>query len=520
MANPNSVTTLADYFDVVRRRWVYLALILPAVLLVAVYQAYTITPSYRSSATIMLEPSTIPADMIRTTVVGYADQHIDMLRRRVMTTEELRRIVEARDPYPDMPELSLGEKARLLASDTQIERVDPVTLERLNQSNAFSIHYHNPNPRIAADVAQRLADMFLDHNRQIRAEKAAGTYDFLLTQSTTSVRRIREVEQRIADFKSLHGDALPDAQARTLGALDRTERELTALEGQIRLAEERETLLALQLTQITPNLFDTSQDWRLELAALRAQLAEAQQRYTPDHPDVRRLRRSIDALNARVASEESSGQSLAPDNPDYIRVASQLDTVRRDLAAMRASAAQARQQIQQYGQVRRLAPDVERQYLELMREYDGLQGQFADIQNKLSAAALAETLETEQRGERYTQIRSPSVASSPVHPNRMGIILLGLVIGGALAVGVAAFKEVSDPTIRSAKDLRDITDIQPIGAVPVMLNHADKRKRLLTWTSITAVFAVAVLFVGTTVLQEIERAQQMDVQQITEEEQG
>ena len=458
--------------------------------------------------------------MIRTTVVGYADQHIDMLRRRVMTGEELRKIVEARDPYPDMPELSIGEKARLIAANTEIERVDPVTLERLTQSNAFSIHYQNQNPRIAADVAQQLADLFLDHNRQIRAEKAAGAYDFLLTQSREVGDRILEVEQRVADFKSRHGDALPDSQARTLGALERAEREVTALEGQIRVAEERETLLELQLSQITPNLFDTSQDWRLELAALRAQLAEAQQRYTPDHPDVRRLRRSIDALNARVASEERSGQSVTPDNPDYLRTASQLDTVRRDLVAMRASAAQARRQIQQYDQVRRLAPDVERQYLELMREYDGLQGQFAEIQNKLSSAALAETLETEQRGERYTQIRTPYIASTPYSPNRIGIILMGIVLGGALAVGVAAFREISDPTIRSVKDLREITDIQPIGAVPIMLNRADRRKRFLAWASITAVFAAALLFVGSAVLQEIDRTQRMHLQETTEELKG
>lgn len=516
MADQTSVTTLADYLDVIRRRWMYLVLILPPVILTAVYLAYTLPPSYRSSATIMLEPSSIPPEMIQTTVTGYADQHIDMLRRRVMTTGQLRTVVEGRDPYPGQPDLSLGDKARLLASDTMIERVDPVTLERLNQSNTFSIHYHNPSPRIAAHVAQRLADLFLDHNRQVRAEQAAAAYEFLRTQSDDVGERIRETEQRIADFKSQHGDALPEQQTRNLGALDRAEREVTALEGQIRLAEERKALLEIQLSQITPTMFDTSQDWRLELASLRAQLAEAQQRYTPDHPDVRRLKRAIEALNARAKVEGASGQVVTPDNPEYIRVASQLETVNQQLAALRASATQARQQIDQYSQFRRMAPDVERQYLELMRQYNGLQAQFGDIRNKLSDAALAETLETQQRGERYTQIRNPSIASTPYSPNRLGIILLGLVIGGALAVGAAAFAEITDPTIRSARDLREITDIQPIGAVPVILNRADRRRRYLVWGSVTAVFAVAVMFVGASVLSEIGRARQMDLQETSE----
>ena len=517
MSEHAKVSTLGDYFEVARRRGAYFLVVLPAAILVAVYLAYSITPSYRSSATIMLEPSSIPADMIRTTVTGYADEHIDMLRRRVMATEELRAIVQKRDPYPDMPELTLHERARQLAMDTEIERVDPVTLERLNQSNAFSIHYHNPNPMMAADIAQRLADLFLDHNRQMRTERAAGTYDFLRAQSNDVTARIQELEQRIADFKAEHGEALPDAQARNLGALDRAERDLTALESQIRLAEERATMFELQLTQITPNMFDTSQDWRIELNALRAQLAEAQQRYTADHPDVRRLRRAIEALNARVAEDEGALRDIPPDNPEYIRVASQLDTVRSELAALRASAAQARSQIRQYSELRSIAPEVERQYLELMRDYNGLQAQFADIRNKLSTAALAETMETEERGERYIQIRSPAVASMPFSPNRVGMILLGLVIGGALAAGLAAFAEVTDPTIRNRRDLLEITDIQLIGSVPVILNRSDRRERVLRWGSITVIYLAAIFFVGSVVVSEIARAGQMDVQETSEQ---
>ena len=511
------VNTLGDYFDVARRRGSYFLIILPAAILIAVYLAYSITPSYRSSATIMLEPSSIPSDMIRTTVTGYADEHIDMLRRRVMAAEELRTIVEEEDPYPEMPELTLQQKARQLALDTEIERVDPVTLERLNESNAFSIHYHNSNAWMAADIAQRLADLFLDHNRQMRMEKAAGTYDFLHAQSNDVSARIQQLEQRIADFKAEHGQALPEAQARNLGALDRAERDLTALESQIRLAEERETMLALQLTQISPNMFDTSQDWRIELNTLRAELAEARQRYTADHPDVRRLSRAIEALNARVAEDEGALRDIPPDNPEYIRVANQLETVRSELTALRASAAQARSQIRQYSELRSIAPEVERQYLELMRDYNGLQAQFADIRNKLSTAALAETMETEERGERYIQIRSPSVTSMPFSPNRIGVILLGLLIGGALAAALAAFAEVTDPTIRSRRDLLEITDIQPIGAVPVILNRGDRRERLLKWGSVSAIYLAAMLFVGSVVVGEIERASRINVQESSEQ---
>jgi polysaccharide biosynthesis transport protein len=513
MVNQLSTASLGDYIDVLRRRWAYLALIVPAAILAAVYLAYSQPPLYRASATIMLEPSSIPGDLIRTTVTSYADQQIELLRRRVMTTEELQTIIEDQDPYPHLPHLDSREKARLIATNTQIERVDPVTLERLNQSNAFSIHYHNPSPRVAAEITQHLADLFLDHNRKTRTETAASAYQFLRAQATEIGARIRVVEQRIADFKSEHGEALPEAQQRQAGALDRAERDLSSLEGQLRVAEEREATLRLQLEQTSPNLFDTTQDWRLELAEMRAQLAEARRRYTPDHPDVRRLERSIEGLNARVAEQGGGARQVAPDNPEYLRLQTQLNTVERDIAALRAGVDQARRQIARFSQARQVAPDVERQFLELRRDYDTLQRHYGDIQTKLSEASMAESLETEQRGERYTQIRSPSVPNWPYSPNRIGIMLLGMVLGAALAVTLAAIAEVSDPTIRTPRDLRDVAEIQPIGTVPVMLSAADKWKRWGTWGAVTAAFVVAAIFVGGTVAKDTELAEHASLEQ-------
>ena len=140
-----------------------------------------------------------------------------------------------------------------------------------------------------------------------------------------------------------------------------------------------------------------------------------------------------------------------------------------------------------------MAPDVEREYRQLSREHDIALEQFREIQNKLGQAALAQTLETEDQGERFSLIRSPSVPSTPDSPNRVGIILLGLVIGLALPTGLIAFKESVDPSIRSARDLSEITQIKPIGAVPFMLNRADRRRRRWTWGAATMAVAIAVM---------------------------
>lgn len=498
MESDKPVPTLGDRLEVLRRRWAYPVLITPTCVLIAVFIAFALPPMYRSSGTIILEPSSVPPNLVQT-VTSYADQQFELVQRRVMTQDSLQELVEKIDPYPHLPGLSAREKARMISSATTIERVDPVTLETLAQSNAFSIHYHNPDPKLAAAVAKELVTLFLEYNQKTRHERAAGTYKFLLSESGKLRESIREMEQRLAEFKTQYGDALPEAQGRNLRALEQARQDYDGLQAQIRLAEEREALLSLQLSEIPPTLVGAVSDTRLMIATLKAELIEAQKRYTPEHPDVKRLQRTISELLEKEKQERGTG-GARPDNPEYLRVSSQLEAVRRELAALRAAAARAREQIEAHSRSLKMTPAVEREYVQLARDYEIAQEQFKDIQRRLREADLAQELIAEEQGERFTLIREPHTPSRPHSPNRLGIILIGLVLGTALGVGAATLAEVSDPTVRGSSDLQQLTGQSMIAAVPILLNRTDRRARRLRWASVAAAFSAALIAVIATVM--------------------
>jgi polysaccharide chain length determinant protein (PEP-CTERM system associated) len=503
MVPDSGVYTLGDYAALLRRRWVYLATIIPGAVLLAVYLAYALPPTYRSSATILLEPSSIRADLIPTTVTSYADQQIELVQRRVMAKDQLVKLIATFDPYPEMEDAGPEAKAREIVRDTLIERVDPVTLEPLAVSTAFSIHYHNLDPQRAKTMAEHLAQLFLTYNRETRSERAKETYELLLANARELDNSIRDMEQRLAEFKRTHANALPEEMGRNQNAMDQRQRDVYTYESQIRLIEQREAILVLQLRDVSPTMVGAVSNRATELATLRAQLAEAEQRYTPDHPDVKRLRRAIDALVQSGAS--SSPGAGAPDNPEYLRISSELEAARRELAAARESAALARAEVSQYQQRLMNTPAVERDYLQLVRDYQIAQTQYQDTKNKLREAEFAQTLESQQQGERFTMIRTPNFPDTPFSPNRLGIILLGIVLGCGLAVGLAALVESSDASVRSARDLRELTKFPAIGAVPFMPNSADRRRQILVTTWGLAVFVLAAILVTITVVEAAER---------------
>lgn len=492
--------TLGHYLDLLRRRRWYLLITAPTVLLLAIFLAFFLSPSYRASSTILLEPSSIPAELVQTTVTVYADEQIELVQRRVMTPDRLEELVKQADPYPDHPDWSLAAKVAQVATDTVIERVDPITLDVVQKSNAFAIRYENVDPQRAAITVQRISDLFLAYNRQTRTELATETYQFLAAQARSIEQRIGEADQRVAQFRAEHSESLPETQVRNQAIAERAERDLVGYESQIRVAEDRQTALNLQLSKLSPTLGTTTGNPQTELAILQGQLAEARVRYTPDHPDVKRLQRQIEALMAQPTSATGAAE---PNNPEYLAVKSQMAAIDRELAALRAARDRARGQIYAYQNALGTLPQVEQEYAELIRQRDVLKSQIQDIQNKLREADIAQTLETEQKGARFTQIVAPSVPTSPYSPNRVGIILLGFVMGGALSVALAILAESADPTVRGRQDLREFPNVPITATVPVLENADDRRRRIVVWGSYAAALGLATMAVAMTVVTAV-----------------
>jgi polysaccharide chain length determinant protein (PEP-CTERM system associated) len=499
--------TVADYKGLLRRRRRYLFTIIPATLLVAVFVAFILPPKYRASGTIMLEDSSLPQNVVATTVTQDDDnaeraaQQLELLRRKVMTKESLLLVVAQVDPYPDLKNLTLLQKVNLIQENSAIERVDPLTFEPVEQSKAFSLYYINPDPEVAAAVDQKLVDLFVTFNQRTRAQASQEAYQFLQAQAKQLEQDMDASERKLAQFKAKYGDALPDAEGRNLAGEDRTRRDLDTLQHDIIQAEQQEAQFQLQLASISPSLVGAVSDWNKELAKTRGELAEAEQKYTPEHPDVKRLRRAVADLLAKGAGA-GSVSGAAPDNPDYLAIQAQLTGVRRQLSSLRAQESQARASLGLYEKNLATAPNVEREYTQISREHENLQNSYADLQNKMKNAALAQTLETQARGERFTLLRPASPPNRPYSPNRLGIILLGAVLGCGIAFGIAAAVDASDPTLRGNNDLQMIMQTSAIGSIPRLLNPKDLRRQRLVWGSALAGFTVAAVFVAATVLSK------------------
>ncbi len=488
---------IGDYLGALRRRYIYLITILPAVIFISVVAAFAIPPLYRSTATIMLELSSVPKDIIETTVISAADQQIEIVQGRVMTVESLLNIVHDIDPYPSHKDWSANDKAQRILDNTSLERVDPVTLKPTQESNAFSLHYDNPSPAIAAAIDTRLARLFLTYNQLVRTQAAGEAAGFLQKQSEGVAQQMREADVRIAEVKHKYGEAMPELMVRNQSAVEEYQRQLDALQQQILTAQEKESVLALQLSQLSPNLITSSGDLT-DVATVRAKLTEAEQRYTPDHPEVKRLRRALETLMAQNGGK--AGVKQTANNPQYLLAEAQLKSARETLANLQAQSNATRGKLDQRQAWLQQTPAAEREVAEVLRRKEVLQNEYQHIQDRLQSANLAETFESQQGGERFAMVRSPGMPRFPVYPNRVGLIMLGLILGAALAGIAVAVTESMDSNVRTARDLPLPEGVVMLASIPFIRNKWDRRRRAIMFSSFVAAYSVAILVVAVVII--------------------
>ena len=492
-ASPSSI---GDYFAAMRRRYMYFATVLPLTLFICVVAAFAIHPLYQATATIMLEPSSVPKDIIESTVISYSDQQVEIVQGRVLTAAGLAPVIKQVDPYPNDKSLTEAQKVQRILENTTIERVDPVTLKPQTESNAFSLHYNNPDPEIAVAVTNRLAQLFLSYNQVRRSEAAAEATGFLQKQSEDLARQMREVDAQMAVLKNKYGEATPEFMMRNQATIEDTQRQIDTLQQQILTAQEKESVLSMQLSQMSPNLITQAGDLT-DVATVRAKLTEAEQRYTPDHPEVKRLRHALETLMAQTGS--SAGSKVPPNNPQYLMTQTELTGARNSLASLRALDNQLRGKLDRSRGLVQGAPTAEKEFSAVLRRKEVLQNEYQHTQDRLQSANLAETFESAQGGERFTMVHAPFVPKLPVYPNRIGLILLGLVFGSALAGIGAALAESGDKKVRTVRDVVLPNGIPMLASIPFIKNKKDRRRRAIMLTSFVAAYGLAI-FVAAAVI--------------------
>jgi uncharacterized protein involved in exopolysaccharide biosynthesis len=359
-----------------------------------------------SQGKILIESQQIPVELVRPTVTATAAARIQVIEQRVLTRDNLLAVVKKFQVFARQDHWLWGKPWRSgtemldqMRARTQIKSVDfelPRQRRGLN-TIAFSVSFEHELPDIARKVANELVTLILEEDARTRTGRAAETTQFLSREQQRLEGELAAIESQIMEFKR----------------------------------QNRET---------------STEQIRMQLATLQAELQQKAAIYSESHPALKPLQQRVTALEKVV---------------------------------MRGTEAAA-------------ALDI------FVRKRTSIQRNLEDTAHKLMLARRGETLERNQQSERLEVIEQPILPTTPVKGKRLK--LLAFIFGASVAVGFGGIvaAEMMDRTIRGVSDLSQVIDNHLIVSIPYIATKVEvsRSRRAMIVGAQAAAAAVVVGLIG------------------------
>jgi len=448
-------------------------------------------------------------------------QALQGMTQEVLSRSRLLSIIDAVGLYAK-------EKDRLAPEQLLEKMRGDINIQPLEASperhtvNSFKISFIADTPQRAQEVTGRLTSLFIQENVKMREHQATLTTDFLEEHLQEVKKQLTDQEARVQAYKMQHLGELPEQEQgnvsilasltgqlqNTEAALSRAQEQKVYLEGLLRGYQDIANRDGIPVgTPAASVKVSPRATLEAELTRERAERANLLSKYKPTHPDVLKVNQEIASTEAQLAEirppapAPETGQSITPsikpqatEDAPTAQVRSQLEANRIEMQHLTNDATKLKAAIAQYQERLNATPVREQQLAGMLRDYELLKANYADLLKKQLESGLAVSLEKHQEGQQFRLVDPPSLPTLPSSPKRIKISLGGAAAGLALGLALAFFIESIQGAFHSEKQLRSRLKLPLVAAVPLLLTHSEERhrkwKRAFDWLAASAVVII------------------------------
>jgi polysaccharide biosynthesis transport protein len=435
------------------RRKALVGAIAAAVFAVGAAVVMTRPSMYEASSVVRVEPQRPGEEMVQRTVSELIEQRLLTVRQELMARPVLQKAIEEMNLYPDI----VSEKGIEVAV---VQMRKDLTV-RVEGENAFELTYANRNPEVAAQVANRLPALFAEETLKLRQAQAARATQLFTEEMEALARSVSAWERRIAQFKVEHMGELPEQLEMNMRGLERVSHLMQTKSEELRVAEARRSDLAR-----ARNAAD-SEAGRLEAAesGLTRALVAARTSWTEDHPEVKRLSSELETMTAK--RREAEGRLVA-ERQERARVATLIESIQREIKDLQRQAEMYQKRLDN-------TPRWAHELGVMNRDYEIARAKYQSVVSRKVEAEIAEGLEAKSSKNLFNVISPAGVPATPARPDRLGGMLIVLLLALGIGVLTGVVLEMRDDSIRDGHELRERLTLPVLAVVPNMQGKTEKR---------------------------------------------
>ena len=530
MSPASDESVIVRAITILRRRALIATVAFTTIAAAAIAFAVYLPDLYRASAIVMIERP-LPDGVIRPTVSNELESRLYQIRQEVLSRERLTVLIKRFNLYPELRQKAAFEDVLTHArDDIKWEPNGPEQVSGRAKTVAFTLTYTGTEQRKAADVTNAIAQFFVEHNSAMRAGEARRAVQLLEEQVAAARLQVAAQDGRMRDFTLRNQAQLPQAAGVAMAQYqsfadelrrnrddqrrnqDARDKMLEGLEDAASLAATAKGIIASdgQGVPISKELAEANE----RLAQARRELAEAERKgFKADHPDVTGASSRIAAAEAEVQAQrardlaafkakqtaDTQRQSVAqaPQNLEALpRSKRSIQDFNDELTRLKAEEKILQQRIADLQTRFDSTPGVQEGYLQIQRDYASAKENYDALVRKYDEARLAESIETGHQGENFRILDAAVPPEGPAAPNRLRLLLMGLLLAGAFMVAAVVAAEQVDTSFHSVDELREFTAVPVLASIPQIgatPRRGWARATLSTASAVAAVAAVATL---------------------------
>jgi succinoglycan biosynthesis transport protein ExoP len=409
--------------------------------------------TYEATVAIRLEPHHPIAEMVQPTISEAPERRVVTVRQELLARPVLQRAIEEMGLYREI----VDEKG----IDAAIERMRKDIAVKLEGDAAFEFTYTAEDPNIAAQVANRLPQIFAEEgvkNRQAMAERTTRLFG---DEVTALKKAVADWEKRIAQFKVDHLGELPEQMELNMRSLERVTAAIQTSTDELRGAEIR------RADMLRAHYAGDSEAGRLQAQELETQraLIAAKSQWTADHPEVQKLARELSNVRARLKDAEGR---LEEERRERARMGKVIASIEERIQGLHSEAEAFQNRLQN-------TPQWAHELAMMTRDYEASRAKYDSVLSRKVEAELAQELEQRAAHDVFRVISAATVPVTPAKPDRMGGFLLSFLIALALGILVGVLVEMRDESIRDATEVRERLPIPVLAVVPQLAGRTERR---------------------------------------------
>jgi polysaccharide chain length determinant protein (PEP-CTERM system associated) len=497
-----------------QRRW-FMIIPFCLAMIVGIVLAVKLPKIYEASTLILVQPQRVPEKIVTPVVSSDFLSRINTLSLQIMSRSNLERIIDKFQLFGDQPQRGMLNEEKIEIIRKKV-KVDMGRTGERKDTNTFSISFLDEDPLIAMRVANGLAESFIEENLRLREDQAVGTTDFLEAELKTMRKRLEEVEQSLSDFRGKHKGMLPEELEANLRLLDRLNAQLGQKEENLR--SMRTSLVALE-AESSARLSEIRAASRVEAAKvdpiktddeknptkLREKLSEMMLRYTEQHPDVIRLRLSIEKLEAELAAKPDSRRpqlpATSPPPTQEAPPAASLNIRQRielsgAIKSAEADIVKLKQSIEEYQKRVEETSKYGQEMMNLQRDYDNMRESYNSLLNRKLEADIAVNLEKKQKGEQFMIIDKARLPEKPVSPKMPQLFMITIAAGLGFGAALIFLLEMMDVSVRRLDKLEEEIGLPVLTMVPRIFTSKDRQRHRMVMAATTVSIVVALALAG------------------------